>query len=87
MSLVAVLAAAAVAATQGFPAAVEPGQRMPGARGQGNDATDQACAADKQQFCATVQPGGGRYIQCYRENWSKLSGQCREQLERRARQR
>jgi Cysteine rich repeat len=41
----------------------------------------QACAADVKQFCGDVQPGGGRLVQCMRDNAAKLSSGCRDALQ------
>ncbi len=36
-----------------------------------------ACAADAQQFCAGVQPGGGRIVACLKEHKDSLSDRCK----------
>ncbi|MBX7057697.1 MAG: cysteine rich repeat-containing protein [Leptospirales bacterium] len=41
------------------------------------------CAADRQQFCADVQPGQGRIAACLREHQGQLSAQCKQRLQRR----
>jgi hypothetical protein len=35
-----------------------------------------ACAQDVKQFCADVQPGGGRIKECMRSHASELSSKC-----------
>lgn len=35
-----------------------------------------ACQHDVTQYCSQVQPGGGRVMQCLRENSSKISSDC-----------
>ena len=39
-----------------------------------------ACAADIKQYCANVQPGGGRIAQCMKANAEKLSSGCHDSL-------
>jgi hypothetical protein len=39
-----------------------------------------ACAMDYQNYCREVPPGGGRIIECLRENAASLSRQCRSAL-------
>jgi len=36
------------------------------------------CAADAQQFCANVPPGGGRILACLRDHKDELSDQCKQ---------
>ncbi|MBN9509191.1 MAG: cysteine rich repeat-containing protein [Alphaproteobacteria bacterium] len=40
----------------------------------------QACAADYQQFCSGVQPGGGRIVACLKQNAARLSPACQQAL-------
>lgn len=40
-----------------------------------------ACRADAEKFCADVQPGGGRILQCLRQHRNQLSPQCASHLE------
>lgn len=40
----------------------------------------EACADDVQKFCTDVMPGGGRVIQCLKQNEKALSPECRERL-------
>jgi hypothetical protein len=39
-----------------------------------------ACRSERQQFCGTVQAGGGRLVQCLRSHEPSLSPGCREAL-------
>jgi hypothetical protein len=41
-------------------------------------AVDQACRADKKQFCADVQVGNGRIFNCLWSQWVNLSEECRQ---------
>ena len=36
------------------------------------------CATDAQKFCANVEPGGGRILQCLRDHKDSLSDQCKQ---------
>lgn len=40
----------------------------------------QACGADIKTHCNGVQPGGGRVMQCLKQNQSALSAECQAQL-------
>ncbi len=40
----------------------------------------QACTSDAKSFCAGTRPGGGRIIQCLRQNAPKLSPNCQQAL-------
>ena len=42
-----------------------------------DDPVQQACAADVQKFCASVQPGGGAIQRCMRQHAFSLSRACR----------
>jgi hypothetical protein len=46
----------------------------------GMAATRTACQADLQTLCAGVQPGGGRIMQCLKQNRDKLSAGCKSAL-------
>jgi hypothetical protein len=35
-----------------------------------------ACAADARQFCRTIQPGGGRILQCLEDHLQEVSDDC-----------
>jgi 3-hydroxymyristoyl/3-hydroxydecanoyl-(acyl carrier protein) dehydratase len=37
-----------------------------------------SCAADKVKFCSTVKPGEGRTHKCIRDNYEKLSPECKQ---------
>lgn len=39
-----------------------------------------ACQADLQTLCAGVQPGGGRIMQCLKQNREKLSAGCKSAI-------
>ena len=43
----------------------------------------QACEGDIKQFCANINPGGGRIIQCLESHSKEVSEKCRETLEKR----
>jgi hypothetical protein len=36
----------------------------------------QACAADRKNYCADVERGGGRVIKCLRDNLTRLAPAC-----------
>jgi Cysteine rich repeat len=40
----------------------------------------QACADDVQQFCASVNPGGGRIAQCLKGHKDKVSAECKAEI-------
>lgn len=40
------------------------------------------CREDAQKFCANVQPGGGRILQCLNEHKDSLSDQCKQAAQR-----
>ena len=42
------------------------------------EAARAACSADLQQFCAGVQPGGGRMLACLKEHRDQVSPSCKE---------
>jgi len=44
---------------------------------EAGDPVQQACAADVQKFCASVQPGGGAIQRCMRQHAFSLSRACR----------
>jgi hypothetical protein len=71
LAVVVALAATTVASAQpgGSP---EAGEISPALR--------QACEGDYQRFCAGVQPGGGRILQCLRTHTKNLSESCRTTL-------
>jgi hypothetical protein len=42
----------------------------------------QACKADTEQFCATVEPGGGRVIGCLSQHQLEISRACQTEVQR-----
>jgi hypothetical protein len=42
---------------------------------------DRSCAEDAKKFCSSVQPGGGRVVQCLNKHEAELAPACRAQLE------
>lgn len=44
------------------------------------------CVADRQQFCANVQPGQGRIFQCLKQNEANLSAACKQRVQQRGAQ-
>lgn len=50
------------------------------ARPEMSGAVRQACAADVETLCASVQPGGGRIMQCLKTNAAKVSPGCKDAL-------
>jgi len=49
-------------------------------------AAQQACKADVERFCASVQRGDGRIRKCLSENKEQLSTPCKEAMQRAASQ-
>ena len=45
-------------------------------------AVQQACKADVERFCASVQRGDGRVGKCLSEHKGQLSAQCKEAMQR-----
>lgn len=41
----------------------------------------QACQADYEKYCPTVQQGGGRIIKCLSEHLDQLTPQCKSVVE------
>jgi hypothetical protein len=54
-------------------------ESMAAARAKVRDAHE-ACADDVQKFCEQVKPGGGRVIQCLKQNEKGLSPECRAKM-------
>ena len=50
-----------------------------GGAGGGHGAM-KACKADRQTYCADVEKGGGRVMQCMKDHADKLSPSCKEAL-------
>ena len=40
----------------------------------------EACMADFQKFCGSVQPGGGARMQCMKQHASQLSNGCKSAI-------
>ena len=60
-------------AVLGF-AAQDPASAQPAS----TEAARAACSADLQQFCAGVQPGGGRMLACLKEHRDQVSPACKQ---------
>jgi len=76
----AVLLAAGSAGAQtpsGAPQAVDPPAAGPG----GGPRAMAACRADRDTLCAGVEHGGGRMMQCMKDNYAKLSPGCQSALQ------
>jgi hypothetical protein len=85
MSVKALLMAAALTAGGVCAAAAQTAPEPPAApMGPPAGGGMKACAADKQTFCGSVQPGGGRIAQCFKANFESLSSACQDALKARA---
>jgi hypothetical protein len=65
------------------PAPAEPATRTPPPPMSPRQETGllrRACGQDYQAYCSEVPPGGGRIIECLRQNGPYLSRQCRSAL-------
>ena len=40
----------------------------------------QACSVDRQKFCGSIQPGGGRILECLRSHGPELTPACQQAL-------
>jgi hypothetical protein len=70
-------AAVAVVAPALALAQQTPPQPTPGEVRQG---VIQACGTQINQFCGTVQMGGGRLVRCLKSNFQQLTPQCKGHL-------
>ena len=41
----------------------------------------EACQADFEKYCASVQPGGGRVVECLSKHLDQLTPQCKTVVE------
>lgn len=71
--------AAVVALWSGVALAADPQPQAPGPRS--------ACRPDVDKLCPGVQPGGGRIIDCLKQNEAQVSDPCKAALARRVQQR
>jgi Cysteine rich repeat len=46
----------------------------------------EACRADFEKYCAGVQPGGGRIVECLNKQHDQLSDACKAALDARTKQ-
>ena len=76
------LAAAAPAFAQSSAASAIPDVGAAGAKGGGHGAM-KACKADRQTFCADVEKGGGRVMQCMKAHAAQLSQPCKDAIQAR----
>lgn len=74
VSLALLLAAAAPASAQAPVAPAE--AAAPTAQAARGRAVALACRTDIRAYCSDVQPGGGRFLQCFRRNADKLTPAC-----------
>ena len=42
----------------------------------------QACSVDREKFCGSIQPGGGRILECLRSHGPELTPACQQALPR-----
>jgi hypothetical protein len=49
------------------------------AQGKGQGMTG-ACKADVETFCKGIEPGGGRIMECLKQNEAKVSQGCKDQV-------
>lgn len=75
-ALAVVTAAPAFAQTSATAAVPDVG----GAGAGGGHGAMKACKADRQTYCADVEKGGGRVMQCMKAHADKLSPACKDAL-------
>ena len=70
------------------PAPDTSGAGMEGQRGErmkkGMHRMKEACGADISKHCSTVEPGGGRIVQCLEQHQSEISPSCQQMLQKKA---
>jgi hypothetical protein len=71
--------AVAALASIGIAFAADPPPNPPPGKGD-RRALAEACRADVERFCASVEKGGGRKMMCLRDHASQLSPACRTGL-------
>ena len=60
-------------AQNAMPAGTHPMAAQPNSTGP--------CTADRQKLCKTVQPGGGKLMDCFEAHKAQLSPACRTRME------
>jgi len=73
LAIVVLLASADAASAQTPQASPPPPGGLTAGRGHG---AMQACAADRKNYCADVERGGGRIFKCLRDNLTRLAPAC-----------
>jgi hypothetical protein len=53
---------------------------MPALAAREGNAMMQACRADFGKFCKSVQPGGGRIVECLKQHEAELAPACKQTL-------
>jgi TolB-like protein len=48
---------------------------------QTSEKQDNACKEDRKRLCASVEPGGGRIVECFNQHRADLSAACRDLLD------
>lgn len=49
--------------------------------GQGGRGAMKACRADRETYCAGVEKGGGRIVQCMKQHAAELTPGCKQALQ------